>query len=452
MSPEFQAAAQRLSELLSQGSAELAGYLQEQHPADVAEWLEELPPERRVTVLRLLGTEQAALVLGELDLDTQAELVQALGQEATGDILEEMSDDEAADLLGELSPEHAGRLLGEMGAEDAADVRELLTYESDTAGGLMTTDYVAVKANWTAEKTIVELRRLAPDAETAYYVYAVDEVGVLVGVLSLRELIVAPPATPISTIMRSRMVKVLASDDQEEVARTVSKYNLMAVPVVDESGVLLGIITADDVIDVLEEEATEDIYRFASSSAAEAKAGPLAGIWLAVRSRLPWLVMLLFLEMIAGTVVEQYAELLKTMTVLAFFIPVMAGEAGNAATQSIAVVVRGLATGDIVPSEAIRVVWRELRVGTVVGLACGVTLFAAAWIWQGDVQVAAITGIALTLVLPVAKLLGALFPMLIHRIGLDPAVASGPFITTLTDVLSMLTYFGVATWVVGGLN
>lgn len=445
---EHRANLTRLQELLAKGNGELAAFLREMHPADLAELIEELPELRRVQVFRNLGATQAALVLGELDLETQADLVQALGTQRAGDILEEMGADDAADLLAELTPEQAGQLLGEMEAEDAAEVRELLHYNPDTAGGIMTTDIVAVNAEMTAHEAIEVLRREAPEAETIYYVYVVDRTEHLVGVLSLRDLIIARPEQLILEIMRRRVVSVRHDTDQEEVARIVAKYDLLAVPVVDHENRLLGVVTVDDAIDVIQEEATEDALRMSGITPAEEAADQRAGIWALARPRLPWLVMLLFLELVAAQVIARFQGGFDaaTLALLAIFIPVMAGEAGNGATQALAVVVRGLATGEIHPREVLRVVWRELRIGLVLGGIAGLVLFAAIALWQQNLALGLVGGVALAINLPLAKTMGALFPIVIQRLGIDPAVASGPFITTVTDVTSMLTYFGVASY------
>lgn len=441
----------RLRRLLAERSAELGPFLREQHPADLAEWLEELTEEERTAVFELLDPEQAAVVLGELELETQADLVTALGKDRAGDIIEEMPADEAVDLLAELTPEEQGQILAKMEAEDAADVRELLEYDPETAGGIMTTEYITVQEEMTAQQAIEHLRQVGPDAETIYYVYVINGGEKLVGVMSLRDLIVARPETLVREIMRTKVVSVYADQDQEEVARIVSKYNLLAVPVTDRAGRLLGVVTVDDVIDVLEEEATEDALRMSAVTPDDEDPGATdfrANIWRLAKPRLPWLVALLFLELASGKVIDHFQSGFTpaTLTLLTIFITTMAGEAGNAATQALAVVVRSLATGEISTGDILRVVWRELRVGVTVGAICGLVLFTLAFAWHRDLHLGLTVGLAIAVNIPVAKILGAFFPIVITRMGIDPAVASGPFITTVTDVTSMLTYFGIATY------
>lgn len=443
---------QELRRLLQEDPAGLKTFLHEQHPADLAEWLEELTDDQREHVFEQLEPEQAAVIMGELELETQVGLVQEMDPEKAGDIIEEMATDEAADLLAELTPEEQGEILGELEAEDAADVRDLLQYDPDTAGGIMTTDYITIHAEMTAQAAIEHLREVGPDAETIYYVYVVDQAEKLVGVMSLRDLIVSPPHRSVRNIMRTKILSVFADQDQEEVAKTVSKYDLLAIPVTERDGRMVGVITVDDVIDVIEEEATEDALRMSAVTPDEEDPGAsdfTAGIWRLVKPRLPWLVALLFLEVISGQVVEHFQAGLPTgtLTLLTIFITTMAGEAGNAATQALAVVVRSLATGEITTGDVLRVVWRELRVGVTAGLVCGVVLGLLAFAMKQNLHLSLVVGLAIAINIPVAKILGAFFPIVITRMGIDPAVASGPFITTVTDVTSMLTYFGIATMI-----
>lgn len=447
----------KLRDLLDRDPGRLTAFLREQLAADLAEWLEELNEAERTAVFRLLDSEQAAEVLGELDLDTQADLVAALGKEKAGDIIEEMPSDEAADLLAELTPEEQGQILGELEAENAAEVRELLTFDPDTAGGLMTTDFITLREDMTAEQAIAHLRKVGPDAETIYYVYVVNGGGQLVGVISLRDLIVAPPQTRIREVMRTRVISVRADQDQEEVAKLVSKYNLLAVPVVDDQQRILGVVTVDDVLDVMEEEATEDVLRMGAAGAPveeEEKASFLSAVWAIARPRLPWLVSLLFLEMGSGVIASFFHNFVSetTAALLALFTVVMAGESGNAATQSLAVVVRGLATGEIRQKEMLRVVAREAATGLIVGAVCGLVLMVTAALWHQSWTFGAAVGLALLANLFLAKLLGGLFPLVINRLGIDPAVASGPLITTLTDNTSMLVYYGTAALLLAKLG
>ncbi len=422
--------------------------LNEIQAADLAEVLAELKPEERVRVFAALDNEKAAAVLKELDPCLVFPLLQTIGAERAADIFEEMSSDDAADLLGELTETEKKRFLTMMEVEDAADVEELLVYPEDTAGGIMTTEYVAIRQDITVGRAIEVLRETAPDAETIYYVYVINERGQLVGVISLRELIVANPETLIEQIMHRKVISVSVLADQEEVARVISKYDFLAIPVVDLDQVLVGIVTVDDVIDVLEEEATEDIYKLASSGEPE-DLEMAAPFWRRAKLRLPWLLVLLFGQLLASRVIDHFTHLLRVATVLAVFITVMAGQAGNAATQSLAIVVRGLATGNVDKKKIFFVVLREAKVGIAVGVICGVVLAAVSYLWVNNAALAITLGSALSINIFVGVILGTFVPLVIDRIGLDPALASGPFITTLTDIVSMAVYFSLAVYIFG---
>ncbi len=449
MDPELIGVLDQTIVLLAQNREdELKSLLASLHPADLAEVLHELEDAQRAAILRHISDEIAAEVLAEMGSEDQASILKTVGLKRAAAILNQMSNDDVADLVAMLSPEEAGELLRLMDAEDASDVRELMGFREDTAGGIMTTEYIALAANLTAQGAIEELRKLAPDVETAYYVYVIDKHDKLVGVLSLRELIIAPPDEKIHRIMRKQVVAVHVNDDQEEVARVVQKYNLLAVPVVDDNDVLRGIVTVDDIIDVLEEEATEDIYRAAGVGRDRLEPDYEDGIWRAVKARLPWLLGLLFLSLVSGLVIERFTSLLAAVHALSIFITTMAGGSGNAATQALTVTVRGMATGELEQRQLLRVVWREIRVGLVIGLICGAALGTTAWLWQGSPWIGLIAFLAIFINLVLAKAAGTLVPVIIQRLGFDPAVASAPFIATVTDTTSMLIYFGIASLII----
>lgn len=428
-------------------TGEVSALVAELHPADLAELLYELPEPLRPRLFALLDPERAALTLQELDPEMQSGLLGQLGDVQASDILEEMSTDEIADMVGEMPEPEAERVLELMDREEAEDVQELLEFREDSAGGIMTPEFIALRDTDTVEQAIEQLRRLAPDAETAYYLYVVDEQERLVGVVSLRELIIAQPATAVGQIMQRKVIAASVDDDQEEVAKLVAKYNLLAVPVVDASGRLRGIVTFDDVIDVIQEEATEDIYKLAGTG--EVEEDVAAGAWETARRRLPWLVGLLFGELLASQVINSFNETLEAYTALAFFIPVLIGMGGNVATQSLAVTVRGLATGELDGRGIWRSMVREAVIGSLVGLSCGVIMFLVAWVWRpGGVEplvMGGIVGVAMAADMIFAAGLGSFFPFILERLGADPAIASGPFVTTLMDVLGMIIYFTVAT-------
>lgn len=434
-----------LSALLAGAETEkLRSYLDELHYADLAEILPDLNLAQQIKVVRALSPGKAAQVLFELDRRQVQLLLEGLGPQRSALILREMPADDAADLLSELPSPVVDGYLKLMGAPDAEDVQELLAYGEDTAGGIMTTELVAIREEATVEEAIDAVRGAAEKAETVYYLYVINAQNQLVGVVSLRELMLARPGTRIGDIMQTNVVSVNVGTDQEDVARLVAKYDFLAIPVVDHHNTLLGIVTVDDVLDVVTEEATEDFLRVSANIEEEAL-DPGLGVWQRAARRLPWLIALLLGELIAGNVINRFSDTLQTMYVLAFFITAMAGGPGNAATQSLAVVVRGLATGEYGRQDLLRVVWREAQTGVVVGLTCGIVLAAAALLWQHSAVIGFVVGLALAVNIAVATTIGSLVPILVHRLGADPALASGPFITTLMDVTSMSIYFGLAS-------
>ena len=415
------------------------------HPADIAEVLPEVALAQRVRVMRAAGPEKAALILYELDRDIVPPLLEALGPKRLAEVLNDMSDDDAADILGELPEPQKDQLLSLMEATEAADVRELLKYGKDTAGGIMTTEYVSLKEDMPVDEAMATLRQMGTEVETIYYVYAINEQAQLTGAMSLRELILAPLDARIEQVVNRRVITAHAWDDQEKVARLVAKYDFIAIPVVNDDNQLLGIVTVDDVLDVLEEEATEDILKLANVDA-EGQDLVETSPWQRATRRLPWLIALLFGGLIAGNVIKEFSGTLEKVTALAFFITAMAGGPGNAATQSLALVVRGLATGEVDQRRLLKAVFKEAQVGIIVGLVSGSVLAVVAYLWQGETSLGLVVGLALAINITISTMLGSFFPVIIHRLGADPAVASGPFISTLMDVTSMFIYFSLATW------
>lgn len=435
----------QLQNFLAAGPTEgLRRFLREAHYADLAEVLPELNLPQQIKIIRMCEPAKAAAVLYELDRAEVAALLEGLGEWRAASILREMSPDDAVDLLGEMPQEERERFLSLMGKSEAEDVQELLEHGPETAGGIMTTEYVSVKKDMTVQEAINSLRATAPDAETVYYVYVVDAQNRLVGVVSLRELILSAPSTRVGDVMRTEVVSVNVRTDQEEVARVVAKYDFLAVPVVDDAQKLLGIVTVDDILDVLEEEATEDILRLANIEYEGRYFG--TGVLKRAGKRLPWLIVLLFGGLLAGNVIANFSTTLSALTSLAFFITVMAGGPGNLATQTLAVVVRGLATGEVGPREVVAVIVGEVEVALVVGLVSGIIIAVVAYAWQREALIGLIVGVSLALSMVIAAVIGSFVPLIINRFGVDPALASGPFITTLMDVCSMLIYFGFATF------
>lgn len=418
--------------------------LEEMHSADIAELLEELDSSTQKVLFRLLDGEKGAEVINEVDESLVKPLLEALDSERTTELFEEMSLDDAADLIAVLPEKEQRDLFLLMESEDVSDLKELLEYGEDTAGGIMTTEYIAFRQDISVDKAIESLRESAPVAETVYYLYVIDEANKLVGVLSLRELIVAAPQTLVSNIMHKKIISVNVHEDQEEVARVVTKYNFLAVPVVDDNNELLGIITVDDIIDVIHEEATEDIYRLAGTQEI-AEEDTVKRIKSSLKARLPWLFITMIGGMLSGSVLSGFETTISKVAALTFFIPLLMGMGGNVGTQSSTLVVRGLATGNIDSEELIKTILKESLVGISIGIILGFLVSGVAYLWQGNPFLGFIVGLAMFFNVLTAATIGTLVPLVLKRLGVDPAVASAPFISTTVDVTGLLIYATLTT-------
>ncbi len=425
---------------------EITLILEELQSPDIAELIEEIEDEYKTNIFSLLNSETAAEVIIDLESETIILLLEELESERIRQIFEEMSSDDAADLIADIPDVLKNKLFNIMEIEDANDVKELLAYKEDTAGGIMTTEYVAILKSLSAGKAIESLRETAPDAETVYYVYVVNDKSQLVGVISLRELIVSNPDSLIEDIMRKNIISVNVNMDQEEVANVVSKYDFLAIPVVDNKNCLLGIITVDDIIDVIHEEATEDFYLLGGTSSEHVEEEKFFNrIIVSLRSRLPWLFVTLLGGILAGQVIRGLEKELSAVVALAFFIPLLTGMGGNVGTQSSTLTVRGLATGQIDASQIFRVVGKETLIGLLIGIICGVIVTGVAFFWQKSIVLGLVVGIALLCNMITAATMGTLVPLIFKKVGIDPAVASAPFISTSIDITGLLIYSTVAS-------
>jgi len=435
--------------LLENDKLNIIELISDYQPADIAEILTELEDGDRGTFFRLLSRDTAAMVLEMLDESVILSLVETLNPKYLAGVIDEMPVDDAADLLGNLPEKNRDILLNLMQDEEAGEVQELLEYDVQSAGGIMTTEYVAIRQDITAGRAIDVLRETAPQAETVYYVYVVDMKNKLVGVITLRELIVADPDTLIESIMNRAVISVTVDMDQEEVARVVSKYNFLAVPVVDKDNCLLGIITVDDIIDVIYEEASEDIFLLGGST--ELTEPEQSKLVKTLQSRLPWLFVTLLEGLIAGTVLRGLERELSTVVALAFFIPLLTGMGGNVGTQSATIAVRGLAIGQIDTEDVVRVALRETVTGIMLGLINGLIVAFVAALWQKSLVLGLIVGLSMLVNMTTAALMGTLVPIVFKKIGVDPAVASAPFITASIDITGLLIYSTLASLLIGFL-
>ena len=377
----------------------------------------------------------------EEDNEHMTEYLAEMRPRYAADMLAEMYTDNAVDLLNTLDKKQIAKYLSIMPVESASEIRELLHYEDDTAGAIMTTEYVSIVANQTVRSAMYVLKNEALAAETIYYIYVVDQENRLVGVISLRDLIVNDDDVMILDIMSERVISVHVGDDQEDVAQTFRDYDFLALPVTDYDDHLLGIVTVDDIIDVIDDEAASDYSGLAGVNVEEVSENPVKS----AGRRLPWLITLLFLGMATASLISHYEELVSEASILAVFISLITGTAGNAGTQSLAVAVRRLAMNDDKQNSFLRTVISEVLTGLVTGAITGLTIFAIVSIWKGNPILGFVIGMAMMCAITVANLAGSLIPMLMDRLGFDPAVASGPFITTLSDLTSVLIYFNIAS-------
>ena len=434
----------RMVELVRKG--ELALFVRRAHdlePADLADVLTTLDEQERVTVVQALPPELSSQALAEMPEDAHAsETLAALDPGQAAEIVEELDDDDAADILGELNEAQQEQILSEV--EHRSEVDRLLRYDEETAGGLMTTHMVTVIDTATAGQALEEIRRQAEEVEDFYQVFVVDAEQRLIGTLPFKDLVISRPERPIRAFMTDADIFVTPDLDQEEVARLMARYNMPSVPVVNEQGRLLGRVTFDDVIDVVEAETTEDLLKFGGVSPDE---GLGAGWKTAVQSRLPWLSVNLATAFLAGGVVYVFQHTIQRTVALAVWMPIIAGMGGNAGTQALAVTVRRLALGLIPVNAFTQVVGKEILVGIINGLVMGVTVGAVATFIGEGARLGVVVFLAMVGNLMVAGFAGAFIPIILERMGIDPAVASSIFVTTFTDVCGFLLLLGLA----GGL-
>jgi magnesium transporter len=438
----FQDALTRVQTALESNDLDGAvAYLLALHPADSAEVLAELEPEQQGAILERIKAEDLAEVFEQLDEEDMADVAQHLDTETLADVLDEMEPDMAADFLGELEPEQAAELIEQM--DEPEEVTSLLVFEPDTAGGIMNAPPPSLRRFWTVEEAIRFIKDQYRDETQFYYLYVLDRYGHLIGVVSLRALILAQAEQSIEEIMDNTVISVRAEADQEAVARLLQRYDLVALPVVDEAGKLIGIVHVDDVVDVIEEEATEDIYKLAQVGA---DSEIYSKIPQSVRNRLPWLVINLGTAFLAASVVSLFQNTIAQLAVLAAFMPIVAGQGGNAGTQTMTIVVRSLALKEIEPRDTLWALWHEFRVGIINGITVGILVALIAYLWQGNPYLGLVIGLAMLGNLVVAALAGVVVPMVLKAVRIDPALASSIFVTTFTDIMGFFLFLGLATY------
>ena len=430
---------------LKSDPAAICELVEELHPVDAAEIFLGLKEEEQLIFLKVLPLTAQVEILEEIDDDLRAALFEKIAPEMAVRLVVEMSADERADLFHELPAPLAAKILAKLSKEDAKDLRSLLAWPEGTAGALMTTDDVELEAEMTVAEAIERIREVAEDVETIYYAYAISPEGSLRGVVSLRSLVLAKPDRSIAELMDTEhLVTVHGSDDQAEVTQVIARYDLLAVPVVDDAGRLLGIITVDDTLDAAEEDATEEVQRLSGMEPLE-DSYLKTGFFQLIRSRAGWLVLLFVGEMLTGNAMRAFEESLTEAIALVFFIPLIISAGGNTGSQSAGLLIRALALGEVVPRRALSVAVREVLSGIMLGVILALLGAARAFLWEGiGNQIALIVGLSIICVVTFAALMGGLMPILVKKLGFDPAVASTPLVATLVDIVGLFLYFGIA--------
>lgn len=414
----------------------------EMHPYDQAQFFTEQNKENRKLIYYYLSPVEIAQIMENIDLDDTIHYFTEMDSRFASTVFAEMAADDAVDILNEMEKDQVASFLTIMDKRAAEEIKDLLHYEEKTAGSIMTTEFVSFFESDTAAYALYELKDKAPTAETIYYLYILDDNKKLTGVVSLRDLIVAPADEMIKDIMSENIVYVSVGKDQREVAQMMRDYDLLALPVVDFQNHLLGIITVDDIMDVMEEEASDDYSKLAAVSDV---GKPDDSAIASAKKRLPWLIILLFLGMFTASLIGRFEATLEKVAILAIFIPLIAGMAGNTGTQSLAVAVRGIATGEFKEQGKTKLLIREATTGLITGSVCGIIITLIIYFWKGEIFLGILVGISIMITLIVATLSGSVIPLIMNRLNIDPAVASGPFITTINDIISILIYFGIAT-------
>ena len=440
---------QQLEAMLTVGNYDAVKLLlQPVQPVDIAEAIGSLPAQLQAIAFRLLAKDEAISVYEYLDTTIQQNLLGLLRSGEMREVMEEMSPDDRARLFEELPAKVVRQLLSELSPEERRVTAELLGYEPETAGRLMTTEYIALKENQTAALALETVRRRARDTETIYSLYVTDAQRRLSGILSLRDLLTADPQARIGDVMTEEVLSVRTDTDQEKVARTIQRYDFLAIPVVDLERRLVGIVTVDDVIDVIEQEATRDLYAAGAVQAGDDDDYFSSSLFTIARRRVVWLAVLVVASFFTSEVIAANEDVLQKVVLLAAFIPLLGGTGGNVGAQSSTVVIRGLSTQSISGLGPFRAIGREALAGALLGLLMMVLVVPFAW-WRGESALVGLSvGMSLLAITTLAATAGAGFPLLFDRMGLDPALMSTPFITTCTDVAGTLIYLQTAAWLV----
>ena len=438
---------ERIADLLVVGDySKLRVILSELEPFDLAEICEELNESHLPLVFRIIPKDLAAECFANMSSELQELLIKRMSDAELKEMLDEMFVDDTVDIIEEMPANVAARLLANSDPETREQINQILNYPKDCAGSIMTTEYVRLNKNMSVADAFARIRRIGYEKETIYTCYVTESDRTLVGVVTAMDLMLAETDTLISELMETNVISANTHDDRESVVIKFSDYNFLALPVVDHGNRLVGIVTVDDAIDVALEEATEDVEKMAGIITPSDKPYLKVGVIATWLSRVPWLMLLMLSATFTGAIISHYEDALKNVVILTAFIPMLMGTAGNAGGQSSVTVIRALSLGDIVPGDILKILWKELRVSFLCGVSLAfVGYFKAIWLDGADADVALVVCLTLMATVIAAKVVGCGFPVLIKKLGFDPAVVASPFITTVIDALALVVYFAVAT-------
>jgi len=413
------------------------------HPSDIAEIISRLNEEERRAIFSLLPPEQASEVLVELGENVVEDVLEEMDTRQIAEMVNEMESDDAADLLSDLPPDQAAMVLEHVEDESSEEIQELLLYPEDSAGGIMAKEFVSVTASATVKKAIEEIRRKHEEVENVYYCFVTDDFGMLLGSITLRSLILADNKTRVKDIMDKDIITIDVQMDQEEVARIFKKYDLVVAPVVNQRRKLLGRITVDDIVDVIDEEIEEDLARMAGTGEEEVLEDSIMQI---TRARLPWLILSFIGQILAAGIMKYFQGTIQQIIASTFFIPMVMAIGGSVGQQSSIIVVRGLATGEISFGDTRRRLQREFGVAILNGIALGSLIFTIIYLWDRDYLFGTLLAVSLLFIIINASLFGAVVPILFKKFNVDPALATGPFVATFNDVIGLMIYFSLLTF------
>ena len=412
---------------------------------DSAEYLSTVPPENLPKVLRLFKKDKAAEIFAELESDVQEMIISSFSDRELGAILNELYIDDVMDMLDELPASIVDRILKNADKQKRAEINRFLKYADDSAGSVMTSEFIRIRSNMTVSEAVEYIRKTGAKKETVYVIYVTDTTRVLKGTVGLRDLLFADENAIISEIMNEAVISALTTDDQESVAMKISKYDLLALPIVDSEERLVGIVTVDDALDVIEEEATEDIERMAAIVPSE-KPYLKTSVFEIFKNRIPWLLLLMISSTVTSAIISHYEAALASMVILTSFIPMLMGTGGNAGSQSSVTIIRGISLDEIKMGNIFKVLYKELRVSILCGIVLAIATFIKViLIDRASIEVSLVVALTLLAAIIVAKLVGCSLPILAKRLGFDPAVMASPFITTIIDAVTLILYFAIAS-------